>query len=94
MTVSWTPTQIQRLNTLNAPDAALKKIFEDEPAREKAFQTLEKSLVTTQRSQLAEFQTAHGRPELCRLENKLAEVLRQIGYSPEEIAELTAGKSD
>ena len=81
MTVSWTPTQIQRLNALNAPDAALKKIFEDEPAREKAFQELEKSLVMTQRSRLTEFQTAPGRPELCRLENKLAEMLTQIGFA-------------
>ena len=79
--IPWTPTQIQRLNALNAPDAALKKTFEDEPTREKAFQALEKSLVTTQRNQLAEFQAAPGRPELCRLENKLAEMLTQIGFS-------------
>jgi hypothetical protein len=71
--IPWTQTQTQRLNELNAPGSALKKTFDDEPAREKAYQALEKSLVTTQRRQLSEFQTMHRRPELCRLENKLAE---------------------
>ncbi len=77
----WTQTQAQRLNELNAPDSALKKIFADELAREKAYQALEKSLVITQRSQLVEFQTTHRRPELCRLENKLAEMLTQAGFA-------------
>ena len=79
--ISWTQTQTQRLNALNAPDSALKKTFDDKPARENAYQALEKSLVMTQRRQLAEFQTTHGRPELCRLENKLAEMLTQAGFA-------------
>jgi len=79
--ILWTQTQTQRLNELNAPDSALKKTFHDEPAREKAYQALEKSLVIAQRHQLAEFQTTHRRPELCRLENKLAEMLMQDGFS-------------
>ena len=79
--IPWTQTQTQRLNELNAPDSALKKTFDDEPAREKAYQALEKSLVTTQRHQLAEFQTTHQRPELCRLENKFAEMLTQDGFA-------------
>jgi pyrrolysyl-tRNA synthetase-like protein len=81
MTIPWTQTQTQRLNELNAPDSALKKTFDDEPARENAYQALEKSLVTTQRHQLAEFQTTHHRPKLCRLENKLAEMLTQDGFA-------------
>ena len=79
--ILWTQTQTQRLNELNAPDSALKKTFDDEPAREKAYQALEKSLVINQRRRLAEFQTTHRRPELCRLENKLAEMLMQDGFS-------------
>ena len=79
--ILWTQTQTQRLNELNAPDSALKKTFDDEPAREKAYQALEKSLVTTQRRRLTEFQTTHRRPELCRLENKLAEMLTQDGFA-------------
>jgi pyrrolysyl-tRNA synthetase-like protein len=79
--IPWTQTQTQRLNELNAPGSALKKTFDDEPAREKAYQALEKSLVTTQRRQLSEFQTMHRRPELCRLENKLAEMLTQDGFA-------------
>ncbi|RLC04121.1 MAG: pyrrolysine--tRNA(Pyl) ligase large subunit [Deltaproteobacteria bacterium] len=79
--IPWTQTQTQRLNELNAPDSALKKSFDGEPAREKAYQALEKSLVTTQRRRLAEFQTTHRRPELCRLENKLAEMLTQDGFA-------------
>ncbi len=79
--ILWTQTQTQRLNELNAPDSALKKTFHDEPAREKAYQALEKSLVIAQRHQLAEFQTTHRRPELCRLENKLAEMLMQDGFA-------------
>ncbi len=81
MPISWTQIQTQRLNALNAPDATLKKTFDDEPARDKAFQVSEKSLAMTLRHQLAEFQTTHGRPELCRLENKLAEMLTQIGFA-------------
>ncbi len=79
--IPWTQTQTQRLNELNAPDSALKKSFDDEPAREKAYQALEKSLVTTQRRRLAEFQTTPRRPELGRLENKLAEMLTQDGFA-------------
>lgn len=81
MTISWTQTQTQRLNTLNAPDADLKKTFDDKPAREKAYQALEKSLVMMQRQQLVEFQAMHGRPELCRLENRLAQILTQAGFA-------------
>lgn len=81
MPISWTHTQTQRLNALNAPDAALKKTFDDKPARENAYQTLEKSLVITQRQQLAEFQTTHGRPELCELETRLAHILTQAGFA-------------
>ncbi len=79
--IPWTKTQTQRLKELNAPDPALKKTFDDEPAREKAYQALEKSLVIAQRSQLAEFQTTNRRPELCRLETKLAEMLTQAGFA-------------
>lgn len=78
--IPWTETQARRLNELNAPVSELKKTFDDEPAREKAYQSLEKSLVTTQRNHLLEFQTAGNRPALCRLENKLAEMLTRSGF--------------
>ena len=78
--ISWTQTQARRLNELNAPEALLKKTFGDGSAREKAYQALEKTLVTTQRKQLVKFQTANRRPELCRLENRLAEMLTEAGF--------------
>lgn len=78
--IPWTQTQAQRLNELNAPHPTLKKTFDDEAAREKAYQALEKSLVNRQRRQLAELQTAPSRPERCRLENKLADLLTQTGF--------------
>ena len=73
--IPWTQTQAQRLNELNATDSTLKKTFDDKTAREKMYQTLEKTLVTTQRRKLAKFQVTHRRPELCRLEHKLADML-------------------
>jgi len=76
----WTQTQAQRLKELNATDFNLEKTFEDKSDREKAYQALEKSLVTAQRSKLAEFQTTHRRPELCRLEYRLADMLTQAGF--------------
>ena len=78
--IPWTQTQLRRLNELDAPVSVLKKTFDDEPAREKAYQSIEKSLVMAQRNQLLEFQATHHRPELCRLENKLAEMLTQSGF--------------
>ena len=78
--ISWTQTQTQRLKELNAEDSALNKTFADKPARETAYQALEKALVISQRNQLAEFQATHRRPELCRLEFKLADMLTQAGF--------------
>jgi len=78
--IPWTQTQTQRLKELNATDSTLKKTFDDKTAREKAYQTLEKSLVATQRSRLAEFQATRRRPELCRLEYTLADMLTQAGF--------------
>jgi pyrrolysyl-tRNA synthetase-like protein len=79
--IAWTQTQRQRLIALNAPDTVLEKTFHESSAREHAYQALEKSLVITQRNQLLAFQTKPGRPELCRLEIKLADLLTQAGFA-------------
>jgi phenylalanyl-tRNA synthetase alpha chain len=75
VTITWTETQAQRLNELDASEAELKKTFDTESLREQGYQQLEKKRVTRQRRRLKEFREIHMRPALCRLESKLVDVL-------------------
>jgi phenylalanyl-tRNA synthetase alpha chain len=78
LTITWTETQLRRLNELDATAAELGKTFENESLREQAYQQLEKKQVTRQRRRLKEFRENHMRPALCQLESKLVDVLVNI----------------
>jgi phenylalanyl-tRNA synthetase alpha chain len=73
--IKWTEIQHARLIELAADDATLAIQFEDAPARDKAYQQLEKQLVKIQRQKLQELRDGPRRPGLCRLESRLVEVL-------------------
>ena len=81
MTITWTKTQLRRLNELDASRTELQKTFENDSLREKAYQRLEKKLVTQQRQRLKEFRETIMRPALCRLESKLVELLVGQGFA-------------
>ncbi len=80
MTISWTKTQARRLTELDVSESELGKAFESEASREAAYQQLEKKQVSRQRRRLKEFREVHLRPALCRLENKLVDVLINQGF--------------
>jgi phenylalanyl-tRNA synthetase alpha chain len=79
--ITWTETQLRRLNELDTSEKELKQTFEDERLREQAYQELEKKQVTRQRRRLNEFREIHMRPALCRLESKLIDVLLGQGFA-------------
>jgi phenylalanyl-tRNA synthetase alpha chain len=79
--ITWTETQLRRLNELDASGSELDKTFENESSREQAYQQLEKKRVTQQRHRLKEFRETHMRPALCRLESKLVDVLVNQGFA-------------
>lgn len=81
MTITWTETQVRRLNELDASESELGKTFENESSREQGYQRLEKKGVTQQRRRLKEFREIHMRPALCRLESKLVDVLVNQGFA-------------
>jgi phenylalanyl-tRNA synthetase alpha chain len=80
LTISWTEIQLTRLKELAADEADLNRQFKGAPARDKAFQQLEKKLVKIQRQKLQELRDVHRRPGLCRLESRLSETLVQNGF--------------
>jgi phenylalanyl-tRNA synthetase alpha chain len=81
VTITWTETQIRRLNELDASESELDQNFVNESDREQAYQQLDKKLVTKQRQRLKEFREIHMRPALCRLESKLIDVLVKQGFA-------------
>jgi phenylalanyl-tRNA synthetase alpha chain len=81
LTITWTSTQARRLKELDASDAELDRRFETDPEREKAFQKLEKQLVTEHRRRLNEYREQHLRPALCKLESKLVDVMLNQGFA-------------
>jgi phenylalanyl-tRNA synthetase alpha chain len=80
VTITWTSTQARRLKELDAPESSLDMHFEDTSVRERAYQELEKKLVTEHRQRLKEFRDIHLRPALCRLESRLIDTLVQKGF--------------
>ena len=80
MTISWTKTQARRLTELDVSESELGKAFESEASREAAYQQLEKKQVSRQRRRIKEFREVHLRPALCRMENKLVDVLINQGF--------------
>jgi len=79
--ITWTETQLRRLNELDASESELDRTFESESSRANAYQQLEKKRVSRQRRRLKEFREIHMRPALCQLESKLVEVLVNQGFA-------------
>ena len=80
MSITWTEIQRTRLSELAADDIDINKQFDTPPDRDKAFQQIEKRLVKVQRQKLQELRDGPRKPKLCRLENRLAEILIQNGF--------------
>ena len=80
MSITWTEIQRTRLSELAADDSDINKRFDTPPDRDKAFQQIEKRLVKVQRQKLQELRDGPRKPKLCRLENRLAEILIQNGF--------------
>jgi phenylalanyl-tRNA synthetase alpha chain len=78
--VSWTKTQLRRLQELDASASDLNQHFENAIAREHAFQEIEKKQATECRRRLKRFRENHLRPGLCKLEAKLSDTLIQHGF--------------
>ncbi len=81
MAITWTEVQGKRLKELNACEPELRAQFDSTPARDRAYQDLEKELVKQQRQRLREFQEVHLRPKLCRLESRLVEAAVRGGFA-------------
>jgi pyrrolysyl-tRNA synthetase-like protein len=81
LSITWTETQLQRLNELDASESELEQTFQNESSRERAYQQLEKKRVARLRHRLDEFRALHLRPALCRLEGKLVELLVGKGFA-------------
>jgi pyrrolysyl-tRNA synthetase-like protein len=80
LSIVWTEIQRTRLLELAAEKAALDTHFVNAAERDKAFQQLEKQLVKLQRQKLQQLRDGYRRPELCRLESRLTEVLVQNNF--------------
>lgn len=80
MSITWTATQTQRLNELDAAESELERRFISTEDREQAYQKLEKQIVADHRRRLNEIQQTCSRPAICRLENILVDVLVKQGF--------------
>jgi phenylalanyl-tRNA synthetase alpha chain len=80
LSITWTEIQRTRLSELAADDSDINKRFDTPADRDKAFQQIEKGLVKVQRQKLQELRDGPRKPKLCRLENRLAEILIQNGF--------------
>ena len=78
--VTWTETQLRRLQELDASESDLNQRFENADARETAFQEIEKKQAQKLRQRLKTFREVDLRPALCRLEARLAETLIKHGF--------------
>ena len=81
MNITWTATQAQRLYELDAAGSELERRFKSTEDREQAYQKLEKQIVADHRRRLSQIQRAGARPALCSLENILADVLVNQGFT-------------
>jgi phenylalanyl-tRNA synthetase alpha chain len=80
LNVNWTEIQRLRLDELAADESEMNRQFNSPADRDKAFQQIEKRLVKVQRQKLQELRDGPRKPKLCRLENRLAEILIQNGF--------------
>ncbi|MCP4217125.1 MAG: pyrrolysine--tRNA(Pyl) ligase large subunit, partial [bacterium] len=80
MNITWSDIQLRRLKELDAPQEHLESQFDNDAARNKTFQKLEKYLVKTAKLRLNQLRETHRRPALCRLETTLVETLTAAGF--------------
>lgn len=80
MSVTWTTTQRQRLNELNAEEALMNQEFANPEEREQAFLRLDRELVARHKKELADLKNGARRPLLTQLETQLAERLTREGF--------------
>jgi phenylalanyl-tRNA synthetase alpha chain len=78
--VTWTETQLRRLQELDASEPDIDQHFENSAAREKAFQEIEKNQALELRQRLKVFREVDLRPGLCRLEARLIDTLIKQGF--------------
>jgi phenylalanyl-tRNA synthetase alpha chain len=78
--VTWTETQLRRLQELDASESDLNQRFENADARENAFQEIEKKQAQKLRQRLKTFREIDLRPGLCKLEARLADTLIKQGF--------------
>jgi phenylalanyl-tRNA synthetase alpha chain len=78
--VTWTETQLRRLQELDASESDLNQRFENPAARENAFHEIEKKQAQELRQRLKTFREVDLRPGLCKLEARLADTLIKQGF--------------
>lgn len=91
--MSWTATQLRRLKELQADPQQRSLAFESEAGRTRAFQAVAEPLARRERARLLARQQDRLRPRLCRLENRLAEMLCAEGFVQVATPILMAGAS-
>jgi phenylalanyl-tRNA synthetase alpha chain len=77
---TWTDIQAQRLAELGAAPEILRLTFNEDQARNTAFQKQVAALTRSGRETLAALRLSHRRPALCRLESALTEALTELGF--------------
>ena len=80
MSITYSQAQIRRLKELEADPADMAACFTDPAQRDQTFQDLAKGLVTRERAKLQAYRDGQRRPDLCILENRLAETLTAKGF--------------
>lgn len=80
VSITWTPTQRQRLSELNAGETEAGRVFADRDTREQCFKELEQELAAKNREQLQSLKESGRRPLLCRLESDLVGCLTSLGF--------------
>ncbi len=81
MSISWTAIQLQRLKELNASSEQLNLNFAEVAIRDSAFQEVEHRLVSHGKLRLDKLREVKLRPALLEIEDHLASVLRQQGFT-------------
>jgi phenylalanyl-tRNA synthetase alpha chain len=78
--VTWTETQLRRLQELDASESDINQHFANAADRENAFQKIGKKQAQKLRQRLKRFREVDLKPALCRLEAGLAETLVKQGF--------------
>ena len=81
MAVTWSDIQYNRLLELGAGGEEIDRRFSDSLEKNRAFQKLEQELSKQQRRRLQDFQEKKRRGGLIRMEESLARILVQEGFS-------------